>query len=141
LKFDEKIAENLKNNKFSRIFTSIDAGTSETFSLVKGLDSFQDFLTNVKKYLQYGKVTLKYIVMPGINDSDADFCGITRVMKNMGLDSLYITRDYNAPVTEKVLKSISRLVSMLEQNELKCDYRYYLTREESAKVDRLHSII
>ena len=80
--FDEKIAESIKRNG-SRVQISLDAGTSETFNLVKGRDLFDKTISNIKKYQSYGKIILKYIVMPGINDGDNDIEGILSILNDV----------------------------------------------------------
>ena len=64
--FSEKICKLLSEGKVS-IFTSIDAGTEETFKKVRGMNRLYKVMDNVKKYASINPkgVTIKYIFTDG----------------------------------------------------------------------------
>ena len=64
--FSEKICELLSEGKVS-IFTSIDAGTEETFKKVRGMNRLYRVMDNVGKYASVNpkNVTIKYIFTDG----------------------------------------------------------------------------
>ena len=95
--FDEKIAANLVANPQSVIFFSIDAGTHETWYRVKGCKNFVTVTDNLSKYYtssgRSGQILLKYIILPGINDSLEDFHSIIEIMKDLGISYLLLSCD------------------------------------------------
>lgn len=62
VKFSDTISKFLRENLIS-VTTSIDAGSSETFKLVRGRDSLSSVMSNLKEYIdiQPRRVTVKYI--------------------------------------------------------------------------------
>ncbi|MCL2399437.1 MAG: radical SAM protein, partial [Defluviitaleaceae bacterium] len=85
IKFDENIGANLKANPQSNILTSIDAGTPGTWKEVKGVDNFETVCDNLVKYYEAAntpdQVTLKVIILPGLNDNAEDFNMIIEIAK------------------------------------------------------------
>ena len=95
--FNEKIAANLGKNPRSEINLSIDSGTAKTWYKVKGVNNFNTVIDNLNKYsansARPGQITLKYIVLPGINDNLADYQGVIEIMKVLKAEQLQISRD------------------------------------------------
>ena len=95
--FDEDIARELHDNPRAKINFSIDAGTAETWHKVKGVNNFNRVLDNLNAYLQAAQnadqVILKYIIFPGINDSDEDFLSLTEIVKALKIKCLIFSRD------------------------------------------------
>ena len=112
--FDIDVAETLKTNN-SSIMVSLDSGTKKTFALVKGHDKFALVIENLKKYLCYGDVCIKYIIVPGINDSDEDVKGIMNVLELLGLKGLItVYGDFYIP-HRTVIYSISKFFTVIPQ--------------------------
>lgn len=126
--YDEGIARNLSNNRESRINFSIDAGTPQTWEKVKKFDNFKEVCDNLASYrkaaIAEDQIQLKYIVLPGVNDSDEDFEGLIEIMKRLDVHYLIIARDsavkYNDDKKEnlKVLKSAARLSWLCLENDI-----------------------
>ena len=105
---------------------SIDAGTAETWHKVKGVNNFNTVIKNVEKYHKVssrnGQITLKYIIFPGLNDSDDDFNSVIKIMKDVGTTGLDLSRDnrykYEQDNTEneKLIQSAARLATLLYIN-------------------------
>lgn len=95
--FDENIADNLKNNPSSGINLSIDAGTPATWKKVKCVDNFDVVTANLVKYykssVQPGQITLKYIILPGVNDNVEDYQSVIEIMKLLEVNHLTLSRD------------------------------------------------
>ena len=116
---DEDIARVLGKNKNARINISVDSGTPQTWAKVKGFDNFKEVVKNLVSYrkasLGPGQIELKYIVLPGINDSDDDFEGIIELMNKLDVVHLTVTRDsvvkYSSSKREnfELMKSVARL--------------------------------
>jgi pyruvate-formate lyase-activating enzyme len=93
--FDEQVANILAQNENNSLMCDMDAGTPETYIAVKGFNKFDIVKENLRSYARRGKVRLKYIVMPGLNDSDADFNGMIHVLQYIGLDTLLLSTNYS----------------------------------------------
>jgi pyruvate-formate lyase-activating enzyme len=119
--YDEKISQILANTK-SYVQCGLDAGTPETYKKVKGFDNFNLVINNLARYLEHGNVVIKYLVMPQINDGEADFAGIVDIMKKLGRNCLHISRDNNVKTDsgiDEVIKSVARLSALLDENGIK----------------------
>ena len=126
--------EQVLNNKLSEIYVSVDAGTAETFKLVKGKDSFVTVCENIKQYAKYGRITLKYILMPGVNDGIEDIKGFLELANEVKAN-VTISRDHrNAGVEafdrniNKALTAISAFMTMANERKInvleKPDYAF-----------------
>lgn len=130
--FDEKIAEILSRNPQSSINLSIDAGTSGTWYKVKGVNNFHTVRENLTKYSAKAicpeQITLKYIILPGINDNLVDYQGVIGIMKHLNIKKLIISRDNRFRI-EKLIISHNRLRRGLrkEQYNLTDEATGYLT--------------
>ena len=95
--FDEGIARELHDNPMADINISIDSGTAETWHKVKGVNNFQKVLENLVNYRKCscrpGQITVKYIVLPGVNDSDKDFGSCVNILKALDVTSFFLSRD------------------------------------------------
>jgi len=124
--FDEKIAANLAENPDSQIELSIDCGTPETWRKVKGVDNFDVVINNLCKYhantTKPGQIQLKYIIMPGINDGDADYKSVIEIMKKLDVGKLYISRNlhlkYARENHDALIKATGRIVAMLRRERM-----------------------
>ncbi|MCL2020135.1 MAG: radical SAM protein [Oscillospiraceae bacterium] len=137
--FDEEIAQILKSNPYAAINLSIDSGTSQTWKKIKGVDNFAVVTENLVKYFtsssRPGQITLKYIILPGINDTADDFTFVVEIMKILKTGHLTLSRDTGIKYflgdeeSEKLVKSAGRLVSLLQKNGLSFDMFTYLPEE------------
>lgn len=95
--FDEMLAKILSNNSNASINLSIDSGTAETWRKVKGVDNFNDVLKNImdysKKCIHPEQITLKYILLPGINDNIEDYKAVICLMKKLKIKKIILSRD------------------------------------------------
>ena len=158
--YDEQIAELLRKNKSSSINLSIDAGTAETWLKVKGVNNFTKVIENLSKYSEYAycteQITLKYIVLPGINDNVEDYKGIIDIMKRLKISKLIISRDDRFRVEKIIIsqsrkinnklpkrqydntdKAIACLAAMLEQNGMTAERGAFWPDEYESICERL----
>ena len=127
-KYDKDIAQNLNKNTRSSINLSIDAGTAETWNKVKGVNNFDCVLSNLKKYQQAstsgGQITLKYIILPEINDSIDDYQGLMEIMRMLHVKELAFSRDvrvkYSAcgSICDKLIDAAARLIAICNKNDI-----------------------
>ena len=94
--FDERIAEILSLNPYSSINFSIDAGTPQTWFKIKGVDNFELVTDNLVNYysasIRPDQITLKYIVLPGINDTLRDYQSLIEMMKILKINTTNIKK-------------------------------------------------
>ena len=124
--FDEKIAAILSANPRSTIYLSIDSGTPETWHKVKGVNNFDTITGNLARYLassiQPGQITLKYIILPGINDNSDDYRSIVEIMKSLRVNHLTISRDHAYKYSSDtehhntMIRAAGSLVALLQKN-------------------------
>ena len=119
--FDAGIAKELHDNPMTKINLSIDSGTPETWHKVKGVDNFYHVLDNLAAYRKAsqraGQITLKYIVCPGINDSEEDFLAFVDIVKFLDVQSVTISKDTGeGRFSEKTLESAARLLAICKFN-------------------------
>ena len=116
--FDEGIAKELHDNPHAALNISLDAGTAETWHKVKGVNNFSHVLANLKKYISVAyhpqQIFFKYIIFPGINDSDEDFFAFAEIEKSLNMTAVNVSRDNRrfrnetpsyVPLSEQVLDS------------------------------------
>lgn len=92
--YDQEIADLLSLGRESFLQCDLDAGTPETYIKVKGFHKFNIVRKNLKTYAQFGTVKLKYIVLPGWNDSQADFEGAVDLLKELGIGEMTLSLEF-----------------------------------------------
>lgn len=130
--YDVRIAQLMEEGR-GAINVSMDAGTAETFRKIKGHDMYQAVCENLKRYSQTGGVVeLKYIVLPGINDNEADIDGFAALCSEVNADMVSITYDLNQPPEElsnpQTVWAMRRLTEALKQRGLLYKFYFYIER-------------
>ena len=110
--FNKTIAHFLEKGQ-ATITTSIDAGTPETYRVVRGADTFYRVLKNLKRYhdLSHENVTIKYILQEN-NSSSHEVSSFVNEIKSHGLTgcSFQISTNYkNENMEEKILGSAKQM--------------------------------
>lgn len=151
MKFDEAVAQNLRENPNSAINLSIDAGTRETWKRVKGIDNFDQVLENLVKYhaasVRPEQITLKYIVMPGINDIYEDYLSLMEIMKALEVKHLAISRDvrtkYSLKQEEQTMLTgaASYLLALCRKNGISCNMFTYTPEERTQTIHLAKEIL
>jgi len=96
--YREKLAELMETGRITRVITSIDAGTRETFKRIKGNDRFDYVVENLEKYpIHKTKMCLKYIILEGINDNEADINDFIQIAKDVKAN-IWLSTDKNTSV-------------------------------------------
>ena len=121
--FDEDLFQ-MMAQKMVRIIVSLDAGVRKTFAEVKGVDCFDKVKENLRRYSQspVGIVVPKYIVVPGVNDDEANIEGFASLCVDLGVCYAIVAYDQNGvqPITEKTKRMIVRLKQDLENAHILC---------------------
>lgn len=126
--YDEEISNIVSINPNARIMCDVDAGTRITYIKVKGVDKFNVVRDNLKKYASFGKITLKYIIKPGFNDTDDDVLGTVDLLKFLNISMLIISPDVHdislasnkKSIRRTIIISVAKFKIIMEQNGLQC---------------------
>lgn len=129
--YDNDIGQILHENPRSAINLSIDAGIAQTWKTVKGVDNFDTITENLVKYrqnsLHSGQITLKYIILPDINDTYEDYISLIEIMKVLEVKHLSLSRDVRTkyqPGTQekdKLLGAAAYLAALCHKNGITND--------------------
>lgn len=81
--FSENLYKAIQNGN-TDVIISLDCGSRETFKRIKRIDAFDKVIENIYKYssAKENKVTLKYILIPGINDNMDEFKKFIDIVNN-----------------------------------------------------------
>ena len=142
--FDEGIARHLGDVPGSSVHFSIDAGTSETWYKVKGINNFQTTVENFKRYCassaDLNNFQLKYILMHGKNDSEADFESVINLMLDCGLKTLALSSDFRETYqhdneTRGMLLERAKVLAVLStKNGIRPHICNFCTEQERAEI-------
>lgn len=138
--YDEKIEQVLRTNPKSSINLSLDSGTKKTFKAVKGSDVFYKVLQHLNQYSKHGKITLKYILMPGINDSGEDLRGFITILKSLNLNFPVISRNTNIDIDDKYLRSHALFDLMLKDAGFTIFTDFQYSDEDIEKIKNYSSL-
>lgn len=138
-KYDEHIADCLSKSPKSSINLSLDAGLSDTWYKVKGFNNFEMVLANLFKYhdaaQEPNQITLKYIVIPGINDTEEDFLNLISIMRELSITHLAISRDFSTkynPNFDKtqLIYSVAYLLALCLYSDIECTLANTFSEDE-----------
>ena len=139
--YDQRVDEILANGN-AALEISLDAGTRQTFSKIKGFDLFDKVIENTARYAQSKKasVHLKYIFLPGINDNAEDVEGFVNICADNKADFAVISYDLNlklSDVSDETLKMIKLMIKGLdERGILYADYSGLSKTERYKNLDQ-----
>ncbi len=128
---------------------SIDSASRETYEKIKQVDKFSNVIENIKKYYnalpedKKNNLSLKYIIIPGINDNIKEIDLFFSLLSNIGIKSIiltieshYLTKNNNfiPPTIEFLYKYFSKKAN---KNQINIDYFYNLPSKNnnSAQMD------
>ena len=113
--YKERFATLSKLDKISGINVSLDSGTSETYSMIKGANRFDEVVRNLE-WLSKAEVPLilKYIVLPGINDNEVDVNGLVSIAGRLNAQ-IQITNNYLEAYKKLPEESVRIIEFMLEE--------------------------
>lgn len=123
--YDTDLAE-LMNHEKVLLLISVDSGTPQTYSRVKGVG--MSALENVKKNLSayakasVGIVALKYLFVPGVNDNQEDIDGFIKFCEEVNAMFVVVSVDYFSVnnITEHMQDMILRLNTELSERDILC---------------------
>jgi len=117
--FNEQLAY-LTSKGLGCMSVSVDAGTPETYKLVKGIDAFDKVWSNIELYVKQGvTVYLKYVFIPE-NSNTLDIEGFVRNAVKAGVKSIDCSLDYFASdrESEQILHSVAEMITLGEKYKI-----------------------
>ncbi len=126
-KYNERMGSILAHNPEAKIELSIDSGTPGSWKRVKQHDNFEDVINNLDRYhhasMRAGQIILKYILLPGLNDTQEDLDGIIEIMKRLDVSNLVISRERRSyDLTDEehadLMSTVTRFARTLKANDL-----------------------
>ena len=111
IKYSENLHKALKSGS-AHIIVSLDSGSKELYKKIKRADAFDKVVENLKKYSQEltcPKISLKYIILPGINDSLKEFKKFLQIAKSI---NAYTIIDIDA----RYLRSVNNIINPIYLN-------------------------
>ncbi len=93
IKYEPLLSKALNKDRRTSIVISIDAGSRDLFKLIKKQDKYNNVIKNIKHYLndtKYNKdrVVAKYIIVPNVNDNQAEIDKWIKTCKEIGIKTL-----------------------------------------------------
>lgn len=131
IRYSELVEDVLKNhNAFMTV--SIDSGTREVYEKVKRVKAFHQVWDNMRKYIDISKnndkgiVELKYIVIPGINDTLSEAKEFIKKCLDINckyikteIEHFYMLENYNNPMPESCKEVFKYFFKAAEEHNLK----------------------
>jgi len=147
--YDDYIATNLKANPNSLVYVSIDCGTAETWEKVKGHDNFHNAMDNLIDYscqaTHPNQIYLKYIVLPEINDNEADITNFVEIIKIFKANRVEISP--NEPMAfndgdygRKTVIATAKLLSKLHANNIQFYWGRFPQNMQNEVIEHIKSM-
>jgi len=133
--YREKFAEFLKTGRALKVQISLDAGTRETYHKVKGLDTFDKVIDNIKRYelKNVEGFVLKYIFLEGLNDNEADVDGFVDTAAEVGCRKMTISSNLFKPFTPEMRTLVRRMIKRAADAGIRLQRNMnYVTKEDAA---------
>ena len=131
--FDENIAKNLNANMYSNLLFSIDAGRSNTWHKIKGVDNFEKIKKNVIDYTKAARhkeqIVLKYLIIPEINTDFNELFAFVEFVIQAGVKRVVISKDRWGEKTEEALTAAAFLITVLVQNGISPTFSFFTASE------------
>ena len=151
VKYSEKLHKTLQQGN-ACVVISLDSGSRETFKRIKRIDAFDKVVQNIYKYSEgtnSEKLTLKYIIVPGINDNISEFKKFLQIAKNaharyirIDIEARYL-RSVNNNINPFYLKMAEKMNSFAEKEGFDTDLYAFLQQSLSnmSPKDKIKSLI
>lgn len=98
VKYSKSIELAFIDNKMN-LLISLDSGCAETYKKIKNADCFDIVINNLKSYISAAEsaknnITLKYIIVDGINDNLEEINKFMNVVKLLGITKVRFSEDF-----------------------------------------------
>ena len=148
--FTEQIADTIASGKRSFVSVSLDSGTAETYKKIKRVDTFERVINNLRAYRERGcELTLKYIVIPGCNDTIEEISGFIDICKSLKckhvtlsqnlhnvVDGVADVGDPNMP--EGLFMLFTYFVARLQEEDIYWDFQIeFINKHDYERLEKL----
>ncbi len=126
--YSDDITKALEHGE-TKLKVSVDAGTKKTYEQIKRVKGFDNVWKNLKKYIKAEKrntdslVTIKYIIIPGINDNLKEAKEFIKRALNIGCKSIeinveffWMNENFDKPVSENLKEVLKYFNSLKNKN-------------------------
>jgi sulfatase maturation enzyme AslB (radical SAM superfamily) len=120
--YSQELASALTHIPKTIAIISIDAGDAETYHRIKGANTFERVVENVRKYASVsssGMVRVKYICYEG-NTSDDDIGKFTELSKTLGVKQIVVDSNNFERTSSRVLLQMAKLAKAIRHLGLDC---------------------
>ncbi|MCR5260848.1 MAG: radical SAM protein [Candidatus Gastranaerophilales bacterium] len=117
--YSEDIKNALEKGE-TKVKISVDAGTKEVYEQVKRVKGYDHLWKNLEKYVKASKknpnalVTVKYIIIPGVNDNEKEVKEFAKRCKKTGCKAIevnveffWMNENYDKPISDDLKKTLS----------------------------------
>ena len=115
---------------------SVDAGTKQTYKLIKGMDAFDKVWANIKMYTdRCVNVRAKYVFIEE-NSNAVDIEGFIREAAKSGVNEIRLSANYlrQRQHTAEQYSQMARMIGLAEKNMLKAYFESTLTDKEQSLI-------
>ena len=142
--FREAVTALAKEGNVELINISLDSGTPETYARIKGVDCFKQTIENIKKYCALNiPITLKYIMLEGINDSRSEIEEFLKIAARLKTSIAISSNQFvkNTRLKRETLILIDYMIQKCKQNELNIFfYQEYFNFEDFIEINKMLEI-
>ncbi len=125
------------------VVISLDCGTRKTYKKIKRVDAFDKVVENIHKYAKDTKnihtLTIKYIIIPGINDNFREFKKFLKIAKSakytwvrVDIEGRYL-RSVNNNANPIYIKMAKKMIKMAENQGFLSGYHAFLQQAKERK--------
>lgn len=131
IRYSSTVYEALKNDKGS-VVISLDSGDKKTYEKIKQVGSFDIVVENIKKYRSAniqntGNVIIKYIIVPGYNDTISSIDKFFKLMVNCNINTValdielqYATKYKNKDVSKHIFLLVDYFKKLSAKHNINC---------------------
>ncbi len=117
IKYSEAIKQAFMVDR-CKMLVSLDSGTAQTYKAIKQVDCFNNVVNNLREYIKASdnaryNITLKYILVDGINDNKDEISAFINLSKNIGIKKVRVDVDfikYTLNDIKKIPKNYNSLI-------------------------------
>ena len=126
--YSEDIKKSLEIDE-AKLKVSVDAGTKKVYEQIKRVKGFDKVWDNLKKYIKASSknpnalVTIKYIIIPGVNDNIKEVKEFIKRCKKIGCKAIeinveffWMNENYDKPISKTLKETLIYLDSLKKDN-------------------------
>lgn len=133
--YSDLAAKTIGNDSRSKILVSLDSGTRVAYERIKRVNKFDQVVGNLKKYAAAGcKISLKYIMIPGYNDTREEIEAFIDIAKDLGAMECILSQnisdyydgkkndDSMPDMSERMFSLCEYMISRLKDEKIPCGF-------------------